>query len=48
MVCFGGKRILKQEDVFDWWNDRTEFMKTLPPIKDKKERIKLFQGEENE
>ena len=34
------------EKDFDWWIDRTEFMKTLPSIEDKKERLKLFQGEE--
>ena len=31
---------------FEWWKERTEKMKKLPPIEDREERIATFRGEE--
>ena len=32
------------ESEFNWWRERTEEMKTLPPIEDREKRLEVFNG----
>jgi len=32
------------ESEFNWWRERTEKMKTLPPIEDRDKRLAMFNG----